>query len=680
MGILNLPDDSLCDDESVCTGVEFCSGILGCQAGTPLDLDDGVTCTVDDCHPVLGLSHTPDDSRCDDLSVCTGVEVCHANLDCQAGTPLDVDDAIPCTADTCDPVLGVSNTPDDSLCSDADACNGSEICDLALLTCRAGTPPVVDDGIACTEDSCDPALGVSNTPDHSLCSDSDACNGIEVCDVALDCQPVTPPVVDDGIACTVDACDPAVGVSNTPDHTACDDADVCTGVELCDAALDCQPGTPLAVDDGIGCTDDSCDPLLGVSNAPDDSLCDDADVCNGIELCDAELDCQPDTPPAVDDGIDCTIDSCDPVLGVSNAPDDSVCDDGLYCDGAETCETVIGCVAGTPPDCSDGVGCTFDTCNEGTTSCDNTPSDILCGGGPFCAGDRTCDAALDCQDGPSPCSGVEWCDEAGNTCLADGDGDAVPDVDDNCTIVANSLQQDTNADGYGNVCDPDVNNDLGVGIPDFNSLRSVFGTVLGDPGYDPDADFNSDDAIGLPDLNIIRSFFGGPPGPSGLACAGTPGCEGPSRCAHDVCEEGGALDPSCDDPCVADLCDQNPSCCDDLGGSWNSVCVQDVATVCGRTCFDPVGGWDMFVDWDCNGLPDSSDLTINGNGTFSASSGFDGPWLLVGDQIMLDADPPSTTVFTGRIAQGSDYMSGTLFTETGSSGCWEASWVGAEAD
>jgi hypothetical protein len=38
------------------------------------------------------------------------------------------------------------------------------------------------------------------------------------------------------------------------------------GPETCDAALDCQDRTPPPVDDGIACTDDSCDEFVGCSH------------------------------------------------------------------------------------------------------------------------------------------------------------------------------------------------------------------------------------------------------------------------------------------------------------------------------------------------------------------------------------------------------------------------------
>jgi hypothetical protein len=58
-------------------------------------------------------------------------------------------------------------------------------------------------------------------------------------------------------------------------------------------------------------------------------------------------------------------------------------------------------VAGSPVNCIDGVSCTVDSCNEETDNCDNTPNDSLCDDGFYCTGVETCDAALDCRAGGS---------------------------------------------------------------------------------------------------------------------------------------------------------------------------------------------------------------------------------------------------------------------------------------
>ena len=134
----------------------------------------------------------------------------------------------------------------------------------------------------------------------------------------------------------------------------------------------------------------------------------------------------------------------------------------------------------------------------------------------------------------------------GCTCT-DDDGDGVCNEVDNCLDVSNPNQVDSNQDGYGNLCDTDLNDDNAVGVPDFNEFRSVFGLSCSDPGYDADADFHSDCAIGVPDFNIFRTYFGGPPGPSGYACAGTIPCPAASV-GGSVSPAGAAPDPEAGGP------------------------------------------------------------------------------------------------------------------------------------
>ena len=75
--------------------------------------------------------------------------------------------------------------------------------------------------------------------------------------------------------------------------------------------------------------------------------------------------------------------------GCDHAPEDALCDNGLYCDGPETCDAVLGCQAGTSPNCMDEVSCTVDSCNEDTDGCDRTPDDALCDNGLYCDGPET---------------------------------------------------------------------------------------------------------------------------------------------------------------------------------------------------------------------------------------------------------------------------------------------------
>ncbi|MHC4089699.1 MAG: S8 family serine peptidase, partial [Planctomycetota bacterium] len=164
---------------------------------------------------------------------------------------------------------------------------------------------------------------------------------------------------------------------------ACSDGQFCNGTETCDAYGDCQPGTPVDCDDGVSCTDDFCNEGTdSCDNVANDANCDNGLYCDGSETCDAVLDCQAGTPVDCDDGVGCTDDSCNETTDTcDNVPNNANCDDGLYCNGAETCDAVLDCQAGTPVDCGDGAGCTDDSCNETTDTCDNVANNANCDDG-----------------------------------------------------------------------------------------------------------------------------------------------------------------------------------------------------------------------------------------------------------------------------------------------------------
>ena len=142
-----------------------------------------------------------------------------------------------------------------------------------------------------------------------------------------------------------------------------------------------------------------------------DGDCDDGLFCNGAETCDTNGVCQPGTPVDCADGVGCTVEWSDEVndTGV-NAPSNGLCDNGEFCDGVETCDPLLDCQAGTPVDCADGVGCTVDWCDEVNDQCVNAPSNGLCDNGEFCDGVETCDPLLDCQVGtPVDCADGVGC-------------------------------------------------------------------------------------------------------------------------------------------------------------------------------------------------------------------------------------------------------------------------------
>lgn len=187
------------------------------------------------------------------------------------------------------------------------------------------TPSSCDDGNICTTDTCN-----GSTCSHALvangtaCSDGNACTVGDAC-ISGTCVPGAGPSIDDGNACTIDACDPSTGVTHTPASfgTSCADGNACNGAETCDGAGSCTPGVPPTVDDGNPCTDDACDPTVGVTHTPrpaGDPACNDNDACNGVEACNGSGACTPGTPPTIDDGNVCTIDGCSPIGGAFHTP------------------------------------------------------------------------------------------------------------------------------------------------------------------------------------------------------------------------------------------------------------------------------------------------------------------------------------------------------------------------
>lgn len=95
------------------------------------------------------------------------------------------------------------------------------------------------------------------------------------------------------------------------------------------------------------------------------------------------------------DGIACTYDSCDKQVGrCLNVPDNSLCQDGVYCDGMELCVPMHGCEPGPVVSCDNGNECEIGKCVEATKSCQYTPRDVDQDGDP----DARCFPHHDCND------------------------------------------------------------------------------------------------------------------------------------------------------------------------------------------------------------------------------------------------------------------------------------------
>ena len=117
---------------------------------------------------------------------------------------------------------------------------------------------------------------------------------------------------------------------------------------------------------------------------------------------------------------------------------------------------------------------------------------------------------------------------------SDADGDGIPDALDKCMLdsrnAATGADCDADRDGYGNVCDPDFDQSLGVNANDFSKyfVPALKGKAPATRGADMDCDGQVTkgdyEQFFVPKFKGDARLGGAVPGPSGLPCAGTPGC------------------------------------------------------------------------------------------------------------------------------------------------------------
>ena len=161
------------------------------------------------------------------------------------------------------------------------------------------------------------------------------------------------------------------------------------------------------------------------------------------------------------DGVNDVDDNC-PMM--SNAEEDCDSDPGTPDEQCNNDGDAYGDVC-DPDDDNDDVEDGDDNC-KWVPNADqkNTDTDAL---GDICDPDDDDDGVTDEADNCPLVSNVEQTntdgDDAGNACDADDDDDGVDDVDDNCALIWDPSQTNTDGDTKGDICDVDDDND---GIPD----------------------------------------------------------------------------------------------------------------------------------------------------------------------------------------------------------------------
>ncbi len=93
----------------------------------------------------------------------------------------------------------------------------------------------------------------------------------------------------------------------------------------------------------------------------------------------------------------------------------------------------------------------------------------------------------------------------------DSDEDGINDAVDNCLDLANADQRDGDGDGFGNVCDGDLDNDCDTDFDDLAIMKSNFF------GTDPSSDLDGNGNVDFDDLAIMRTLIFAAPGPSGAS-------------------------------------------------------------------------------------------------------------------------------------------------------------------
>jgi predicted ribosomally synthesized peptide with SipW-like signal peptide len=128
---------------------------------------------------------------------------------------------------------------------------------------------------------------------------------------------------------------------------------------------------------------------------------------------------QPDPPqPNLDTGSNGEL----PGWGRADAPpypcdwecDDGQCNDGVYCNGEETCVRGI-CMDGDPPVCEDP----YPICSNELETCVQCTEAADCEDDLFCTGVESCTAEGNCESSGDPCEGApgSYCYEDADACL-----------------------------------------------------------------------------------------------------------------------------------------------------------------------------------------------------------------------------------------------------------------------
>lgn len=261
--------------------------------------------------------------------------------------------------------------------------------------------------------------------ESSPCDDGDPCTDNDRC-VSGQCIG-EPKSCETAAACTEAWCDPGTGqcrVAVSPDGAACDDGDLCTRTDRCEAGA-CVGSDALRCEAGSSCVVGRCDPDTGqcVGDAvPNGTACENACVAQG--RC-RDGACEGSQRICVGGPCEQTIE-CDPVVGCrfEVRPDGARCNDGNACTQSTTCQAgectgvPLICLSSDPcmvASCDVQAGCRLESLEDGT-ACEIE--------GDLCVERAACESGVctpvfrrECS--VAPCMNDNVCDPNTGLCVPD---------------------------------------------------------------------------------------------------------------------------------------------------------------------------------------------------------------------------------------------------------------------
>ena len=487
------------------------------------DDNDGVPDNVD-CDPFDASISTQEGEACDDGDPLTSGDVLNSNCFC-VGLPDRDQDGIPDAIDNCPDEANFNQMDSDGdgvgdPCDfdDADEDGIEDEVDNCPNMSNADQADFDGDG---TGDVCDSDDDNDGVPDADDCFPNDAARAFQIGDACTDNNAST--VMDSiGVNCE------CVGQADSDMDGIPDSMDNCPDVpNFAQADMDgngigdaCQ--FVDSDNDGVADEDDNCPNTSNPDQGDADmdgigDSCDNDDDNDGV---DDSVDCDPNNPAiAFAPGDVCTDNDASTVGDVIDnncncvgQPDSDM--DGIA-DNVDNCPSVPNFSQLDSDGDGEGDACEFvDTDEDGVQdeddNCPNTPNADQAdfdgdGTGDLCDDDDDNDGTPDTDDcfpndDTRAFSVGDACDDGneltindiidGNCiCLGDldGDMDGIPDIDDNCPLVANFPQVDSDGDGMGDVCDDDDDNDGTPDADDCAPLDSLISFSIGDACNDFDS-------------------------------------------------------------------------------------------------------------------------------------------------------------------------------------------------